>query len=117
VDNPNQGEIILYQTPDNQIVLDVRFENETIWLTQTQIVALFTTSKANVSEHIKQIFLTKELEMESTVRNFRIVQIEGIRNVSRSIAHYNLDMIISIGYRVKSQRGTQSHAKRGEANF
>jgi len=71
----NQGEIILYQTPDNQIVLDVRFEYETIWLTQAQIVALFSTSKANVSEHIKQIYTTRELEIEATVRNFRIVQI------------------------------------------
>jgi len=70
----NQGEIILYQTPDNQIVLDVRFEYETIWLTQVQIVALFSASKANVSEHIKQIYKTKELEIEATVRNFRIVQ-------------------------------------------
>jgi hypothetical protein len=105
--NQNQGEIVLYQTPDNQIVLDVRFEFETIWLTQAQIVALFSTGKANVSEHIKQIFTTRELEIEATVRNFRIVQIEGNRKVTRSIAHYNLDMIISIGYRVNSIRGTE----------
>ena len=103
----NQGEIILYQTPDNQIVLNIRFEDETIWLTQAQIVALFSTSKANVSEHIEQIYQTKELELEATVRNFRIVQIEGKRKVSRSIMHYNLDMIISIGYRVNTIRGTE----------
>jgi len=103
----NQGEIILYQTQDNQTALEVRFESETIWLTQIQIVALFSTSKANVSEHIKQIFQSKELEAEATVRNFRTVQIEGNRRVSRNIDYYNLDMIISIGYRVNSIRGTQ----------
>ena len=103
----SQGEIILYQTPDNQTTLEVRFEDETIWLTQAQIVTLFCTSKANVSEHIKQIYQSKELKTEATVRNFRTVQIEGDRRVSRNIDHYNLDMIISIGYRVNSIRGTQ----------
>ncbi|PIX33551.1 MAG: DNA-binding protein [Bacteroidetes bacterium CG_4_8_14_3_um_filter_31_14] len=85
----------------------MRFEDETIWLTQAQIVELFSSSKANVSEHIKQIYYSKELEIKATVRNFRIVQIEGNRKVSRNIDHYNLDMIISIGYRVNSIRGTQ----------
>ncbi len=103
----NKGEIILYQTPDNQTSLEVRFEDDTIWLTQAQVVTLFATSKANVSEHIKQIYQSKELEMEATVRNFRTVQIEGSRRVSRNIDHYNLDMIISIGYRVNSIQGTQ----------
>jgi hypothetical protein len=103
----NRGEIILYQTPDNQTALEVRFEDETIWLTQAQIVTLFSTSKANVSEHIKQIYQSKELETEATVRNFRTVQIEGNRRVSRNIDYYNLDMIISIGYRVNSIQGTQ----------
>ncbi|MCX6327799.1 MAG: virulence RhuM family protein [Bacteroidia bacterium] len=79
----------------------------TFWLTQAQIVTLFSTSKANVSEHIKQIYQSKELEAKSTVRNFRTVQIEGNRRVSRNIDHYNLDMTISIGYRVNSIRGTQ----------
>jgi hypothetical protein len=103
----NQSEIILYQAPDNQTVLEVRFEGETIWLTQAQIVTLFSTSKANVSEHIKQIYQSKELEVEATVRKFRTVQIEGNRSVTRSTDHYNLDMIISIGYRVNSIQGTQ----------
>ncbi len=85
----------------------MRFEDETIWLTQAQIVKLFNTSKANVSEHIKQIYQSKELKAGTTVRKFRIVQIEGNRSVSRSIDHYNLDMIISIGYRVNSFQGTQ----------
>lgn len=100
-------EIILYQTPDNQTALEVIFEGDTIWLTQAQIVSLFSTSKANVSEHIKQIYKSKELEAEATVRKFRTVQIEGTRSVSRNIDYFNLDMIISIGYRVNSIRGTQ----------
>jgi len=91
----NQSEIILYQAPNNQTILEVRFEGETIWLTQAQIVTLFSTSKANVSEHIKQIYQSKELEVEATVRKFRTVQIEGNRSVNRSTDHYNLDMIIS----------------------
>ena len=103
----NTSEIILYQAPDNQTVLEVRFEDETIWLTQAQIVTLFSTSKANVSEHIKQIYQSRELEIEATVRKFRTVQIEGHRSVTRSSDHYNLDMIISIGYRVNSIQGTQ----------
>jgi len=103
----NTSEIILYQAPDNQTVLEVRFEDETIWLTQAQIVTLFSTSKANVSEHIKQIYQSRELEIEATVRKFRTVQIEGNRSVTRSSDHYNLDMIISIGYRVNSIQGTQ----------
>lgn len=102
-----ENEIILYK-PNNSIEqFEVRIENETIWLTQTQIVSLFATSKANVSEHIKQIYLSKELEKNSTVRKFRTVQIEGDRKVARNIDHYNLDMIISIGYRVNSIQGTQ----------
>jgi len=91
--NKSHSEIILYQASDNQTVLEVRFEDETIWLTQTQIVKLFNTSKANVSEHIKQIYQSNELEAEATVRKFRTIQIEGNRSVTRSIDHYNLDMI------------------------
>ena len=107
IKSDNTSEIILYQAQDNQTVLEVRFEDETIWLTQAQIVKLLKTSKANVSEHIKQIYQSKELKAGTTVRKFRIVQIEGNRSVSRSIDHYNLDMIISIGYRVNSFQGTQ----------
>jgi hypothetical protein len=105
--NTDKGEIILYQSPDNKTTLEVIFEGETIWLTQAQIVTLFSTSKANVSEHIKQIYKSKELVNEATVRKFRTVQIEGNRSVIRNIDYYNLDMIISIGYRVNSIRGTQ----------
>jgi hypothetical protein len=102
------GEIVIYKaidSPDFQI--EVRVEDETIWLTQTQIVSLFSSSKANVSEHIKHIYISKELAPLSTVRKFRTIQTEGNRKVSRNIDHYNLDMIISIGYRVNSIRGTQ----------
>jgi hypothetical protein len=102
-----QGEIILYQTPDNQVKLEVIYEEESIWLTQAQIVTLFSSSKANISEHIKNIYLLNELDPESTVRKIRTVQVEGARKVSRSVDHYNLDMIISIGYRVNSVRGTR----------
>ena len=103
----NKAEIIVYQTPDSKTNLEVRFEDETIWLTQAQIVKLFSSSKANVSEHIKNIYQSQELEAKATVRNFRTVQIEGSRKVFRHIDHYNLDMIISIGYRVNTTRGTQ----------
>lgn len=103
-----KGEIVVYKESDSaDFQLEVRVENDTIWLTQTQIVSLFASSKANVSEHIKHIFLSKELEPDTTVRKFRTVQIEGNRNVRRNIDHYNLDMIISVGYRVNSIRGTQ----------
>jgi len=102
-----KNEIILYQPDDLSTKLEVIVEEDTIWLTQTQIVTLFESSKANISEHIKHIFQTNELEENSTVRKIRTVRKEGNRTVSRYLAHYNLDMIISIGYRVNSIRGTQ----------
>jgi hypothetical protein len=103
-----QGEIVIFKASDNaEFQIEVRVEDETIWLTQAQIVSLFSSSKANVSEHIKNIYLSKELEPAATVRKFRTIQNEGNRKVSRNIDHYNLDMIISIGYRVNSIRGTQ----------
>jgi prophage maintenance system killer protein len=103
----SKGEIIIYQTEDYQSQIEVRLENETVWLTQNQMVHLFDSSKSNISEHIKAIFLEGELESESTVRKFRTVQKEGSRNVTRDIEFFNLDVIISVGYRVKSKRGTQ----------
>lgn len=102
-----KDEIIIYQADELSTRLEVRIEEETIWLTQVQIVSLFDSSKANISEHIKHIFHSGELEELSTVRKIRTVQIEGNRSVSRKITHYNLDMIISIGYRVNSIRGTK----------
>ena len=100
----NQGEIILYQ-PDEAVKLEVRLENETVWLTQAQLVELFQSSKANISEHIKNIYEQGELEENSTVRDFRTVRQEGKRQVVRNISYYNLDAIISIGFRVNSKRG------------
>lgn len=101
-----QGEIILYQ-PDETIKLEVRMEDETVWLTQAQIVELFQSSKANISEHIKNIYEQEELEESSTVRDFRTVRQEGKRQVVRNLTYYNLDAIISIGFRVNSKRGIQ----------
>lgn len=101
-----QGEIVIYRTDDGHTKIDVRFIDETVWLTQAQLVELFQSSKANISEHIKNIYAEGELDEESTVRKFRTVQIEGGREVKRSIVHYNLDMIISLGYRVKSKIAT-----------
>ena len=101
-----QGEIILYQ-PDETVKLEVRMEDETVWLTQAQIVELFQSSKANISEHIKNIYEQEELEESSTVRDFRTVRQEGKRHVVRNLTYYNLDAIISIGFRVNSKRGIQ----------
>ena len=98
----NQGDVIIYQTDDGKTKIDVRFVDESVWLTQLQLVKLFDSSKANISEHIKNIYEEGELDEVSTVRKFRTVQIEGDREVTRTLTHYNLDMIISLGYRVKS---------------
>ena len=103
----NQGEIVIYQTDDGDTKIDVRFVDETVWLTQAQLCNLYQTSKSNVSEHIKNIFEEGELEENSTVRKFRTVQNEGERIVTREQLHYNLDMIISLGYRIKSITATQ----------
>lgn len=102
-----KGDIVIYQSENGETRIDVRFEDETVWLTQAQLCELYQSSKANVSEHIKNIFEEGELEEETTVRKFRTVQTEGERTVSRTVAHYNLDMIISLGYRIKSSIATQ----------
>lgn len=101
------NEIIIYQTQDGQTKIDVRIENETVWLTQNQMAELFQTTKQNISLHIKNIFEEGELTEDSTVKDYLTVQNEGSRKVSRNVTHYNLDVIISVGYRVKSLRGTQ----------
>ncbi len=103
----NNSEILLYQNADGNIKIDVRLDEETVWLTQAQLCELFQKSKATISEHIKNVFEEGELEQMATVRNFRTVQTEGKRNVERDIDYYNLDVIISVGYRVKSPQGTQ----------
>lgn len=98
------SQIVLYQ-PDETISLEVKLEQETVWLTQAQMVELFGSSKSNISEHITNIFQQGELSQEATVRKFRTVRKEGNRMVSRNTDHYNLDMIISVGFRVNSQQG------------
>ena len=107
VSEKRQGEVVIYKTEDGNTRIDVRFVDETVWLTQAQLVELYQSSKANISEHIKNIFLEGELDESSTVRKFRTVQKEGERIVERDIVHYNLDMIISLGYRVHSRIATQ----------
>lgn len=102
--NEVQGEVIFYQ-PDNTMRIEVRLEDETVWLTQQQMVTLFQSSKANVSEHIRNIYDQGELEQEATVRNFRTVRKEGNRMVNRTLTYYNLDTIISVGFRVNTKRG------------
>ncbi len=102
-----ENEIIIYQTQDGQTKIDVRIDNETVWLTQNQMAELFQTTKQNISLHIKNIFEEGELTEDSTVKDYLTVQNEGSRKVSRNVTHYNLDVIISVGYRVKSLRGTQ----------
>lgn len=101
------SEVLLYQDRDGVIRVDVRLEDETVWLTQAQMCELFQKSKATISEHIKNVFEEGELDAMSTVRNFRTVQKEGTREVERNIDYYNIDVIISVGYRVKSPQGTQ----------
>ena len=101
------GEIILYQTDERSTSLEVRIDDETVWLSQNQMVELFSSTKQNVSLHINNIFKEKELDQISTVKEYLTVQLEGSRNVKRKIILYNLDVIISVGYRIKSKRGTQ----------
>ena len=100
----NHGEIVLYQTEDGLTKIDVRFEDETVWLTQAQLCDLYQTSKSNISEHIKHIFAEGELEEDSVVRKFRTTAADG---KNYNVTYYNLDMILSLGYRVKSKIATQ----------
>jgi len=101
------SEMIIYSTNDGTTKLEVTLENETIWLSQKQITELYNKSKSTISEHISNIFEEEELSSEATVRKFRIVQLEGEREVERDVDYYNLEMIIAIGFRVRSRVGTQ----------
>ena len=103
----NQSEFIIYQTEDGLTHIEVKFEDETVWLSQQQMADLYQTSRTNVVEHIKHIYEEGELDEQSTCRNFRQVRQEGSREVARNIPFYNLDMIISLGYRVKSSIATR----------
>ena len=103
----NLGEVVLYKTEDGKNALDVRLAGETVWLTQAQIADLFGVNVPAVSKHIKNIFAARELAPKATVSKMEIVRIEGKRRVNRNVEVYNLDMIISVGYRVNSARATR----------
>ena len=104
--NIENNQIVIYRTDDGQTQIDVRLENDTVWLTQAQMVELFQTTKQNVSLHLSNLFKEGELEEKGTVKEYLTVQQEGKRSVSRRVKYYDLDVIISVGYRVKSKRGT-----------
>ncbi len=104
---PPAGEVVLYESSDGGVQVDVRLEQETVWLTQRQIAELLDTGLKNVNQHLLNVFQDNELEEAATNKDFWIVQTEGGREVRRSVAHYNLDAIIAVGYRVNSRRGTQ----------
>lgn len=101
------AEFLIFETQAKQDSIEVRYEDETLWLTQKMMAALFDVTNKTVSEHLINVFESGELDREATVRNFRIVQMEGTRQVTRSIDHYNLDAVISVGYRINSVRATQ----------
>ena len=105
--NSSGNQIAIYQSSDGQPYIEVRLEQETMWLSQAQLAELFDKDLRTISEHISNIFADGELEKDSTIRKFRIVRKEGKRQVSREIEHYNLDLILSVGYRVSSKQGTQ----------
>jgi len=104
---PPHSQLLIYQSEDGRIRLDVRFEGETVWLTQPMIAELFETSIPNISMHLRNVFEEGELTAEATVKNLLTVRQEGSRKVSRNLEYYNLDAIISVGYRVKSRVATQ----------
>ncbi len=104
---PAKTEFLLYQTADGKICIETRVQHETVWLTINQMAELFGVDKSGVSRHLKNIFETGELRSEATVAKFATVQNEGDRSVSRDLEYYNLDAIISVGYRINSIRGTQ----------
>ena len=103
----NNSNIIMYTTEDGLTKIEVTFEEDTVWLSLEQMTELFQRNKSTISRHIKNVFSEAELQQESTVAKFATVQMEGARQVSRDIEYYNLNVIISVGYRVKSLRGTQ----------
>ena len=104
---PKNSQIIIYRNENGEVKIDVRFDGETVWLTQKMMAELFDVEVNTVNYHLKEVFENGELVQSATIRKIRIVQKEGTRDVSRVIDYYNLDVIISVGYRVKSKRGTQ----------
>lgn len=106
-ENPAKSEIVLYQTEDGESRIQVRLEKETVWLTQNEMAELYQTTKQNISLHIQSILEDGELSKDATVKQYLTVQTEGKRKVRRSLDYYNLDMILAVGYRVRSPRGVQ----------
>ncbi len=104
--NELKNKLTTYTSADGTITFDIEFDNETVWLTQQQMAQLFNSSIPNISMHIQRIYDEDELQRASTIQDFLIVQTEGERSIQRSLTHYNLDVVISVGYRVKSARGT-----------
>ena len=104
---PPTGEIVLYQTEDGRTRVECRFVDETLWLSQALIAELFQKDVRTVNEHLQNIYVEGEIEAQATIRKFRIVRREGSRAVEREIEHYNLDAILAVGYRVRSERGSQ----------
>lgn len=102
-----RGELIFYESPEGKVRVEVHHEDETFWLSQRQMADLFGVDVRTVNEHLRNIYESGELDQEATIRNFRMVRTEGNRSVSRDIAHYNLDAIISVGYRVNSAQATR----------
>lgn len=107
MDGQSENQLILYQTEDGETRIQVIMQAETVWLSQKQLVELFQRDKSVISRHINNVFKEGELARESTVANFATVQQEGQRTITRDVEYYNLDVVISVGYRVKSHRGTQ----------
>mgnify|MGYP000997148894 FL=1 len=108
------GKILIYQTEKGDTKIDVYFQDENIWMSQRNIAELYQVTPKTINEHIINIYRDKELEEVSTIRNFRIVQIEGLREIGRKVKHYNLNMILAIGYRVRNNRGI--HFRRWASN-
>ena len=108
------GKILIYQTEKGDTKIDVYFQDENIWMSQRNIAELYQVTPKTINEHIINIYRDKELEEVSTIRNFRIVQIEGLREIGREVKHYNLNMILAIGYRVRNNRGI--HFRRWASN-
>ncbi len=106
-DLPNKSELLIYKSESGAIKLEVRFDRETVWLTQQQLAELFQTTVPNISMHLRNVFAEGELRPEATVQSFLTVRQEGTRRVSRKLEHYNLDAIISVGYRITSGVATQ----------
>ena len=107
MNNNNNQDIIIFKTDNGKITVDVKLDQETVWLTLNQLCQLFERDKSVISRHLKNIFKEGELDQHTTIAKFATVQHEGGHQVQRNIAHYNLDVIISVGYRVNSKRGTQ----------